>query len=138
MRFIDANVFIYAILKPRRQLTDRECRIKTIAKRILERIDKGEEVVTSVVHLSEVANILEDIAGITFTTSFIRDLLFKGNIHVEKVTMEDYLESTLLAREKSISINDALAYIIMKRRKINEIYTFDKHFRELDVRIIQE
>ncbi len=138
MRFIDANVFIYAILRPRRQLTERERKIKTIAKRILERIDKGEEVVTSVVHLSEVANILEDIVGINFTTSFIRDLLLKENIRVEKVTMEDYLESTLLAREKLISINDALAYIIMKRKKINEIYTFDKHFKRLNVKIIQE
>lgn len=54
MRFIDANVFTYAILKPRRPLSDREREIKERAKRILRRVNEGEEVATTVVHLSEV------------------------------------------------------------------------------------
>ncbi len=42
----------------------------------------------------------------------------------------------LLAEEKRVSINDALAYLLMKRRRIEHIYTFDKHFQNLDVRVV--
>jgi predicted nucleic acid-binding protein len=93
---------------------------------------------TTIVYLSEVANILEDIAGIDFAAKFIRDVLLKKNIAVESTTVEDYIESTVFAEEWEMSVNDALAYLIMKRKGVNEIYTFDKHFEKLDVKIIRE
>jgi len=37
-----------------------------------------------------------------------------------------------------VSVNDALAYLIMKRRNVNEIYTFNKHFEKLNVKIVGE
>ena len=37
----------------------------------------------------------------------------------------------MLAEEKAVSINDALAYIKMRRLGITEAYTFDKHFSKL-------
>ncbi|RLE90718.1 MAG: VapC toxin family PIN domain ribonuclease [Thermoprotei archaeon] len=138
MRFVDANVFIYAVLKPRRKLNEKEQRIKDSAKKIFERINRGEEVVTTVLHLSEVANVLEDAVNLSFSVSFIRDILLKDNINVEDVSQEDYLESVVLAEERKVSLNDALAYIVMKRKGIEEIYTFDKHFRNLDVKVIEE
>ena len=82
MRFVDANVFIYAVLKPRRKLNEREQRIKDSAKKIFERINRGEEVVTTVLHLSEVANVLEDAVNLSFSVSFIRDILLNYNIIV--------------------------------------------------------
>ncbi len=87
-------------------------------------------------HLSEVANVLEDAANLSFAVSFLKDVLIKGNVIVEEVSDKDYMESVLLAEEKGVSINDALAYILMKRRGIEEIYTFDRHFENLDVRIV--
>ena len=138
MRFLDSNIFIYALLKPKRELSEDEKRIKEVSKKIVERIDGGEDVVTTIVHLSEVANILEDIAGTSFAAKFIRDVLLKKNVTVESTTVEDYIESTVFAEEWGISVNDALAYLIMKRRSINEIYTFDKHFEKLNVKIIRE
>lgn len=138
MRFVDANVFIYAVLKPRRKLNEREQRIKDSAKKIFERINRGEEVVTTVLHLSEVANVLEDAVNLSFSVSFIRDILLKDNINVEDVSQEDYLRSVMLAEERKVSLNDALAYIVMKRKGIEEIYTFDKHFGNLDVKLIEE
>ena len=105
---------------------------------MVERIDCGEDVITTIVHLSEVANILEDIAGIDFAAKFIRDALLKKNIAVESTTVEDYIESTVFAEEWGISVNDALAYLTMKRKGVNGIYTFDKHFEKLDVKIIRE
>jgi predicted nucleic acid-binding protein len=62
----------------------------------------------------------------------------KKNIAVESTTVEDYIESTVFAEEWGISVNDALAYLVMKRKGVNGIYTFDRHFEKLDVKIIRE
>ncbi len=59
MRFIDSSVFLYAYLKPRKSIPDKIKTWKKRAKRIIERINMGEEVATSIVHVSEIANILE-------------------------------------------------------------------------------
>ena len=136
MRFIDANVFIYAVLKPKRKLNERGMEIKNAAKEIFKRVNEGEEVITTVVHLSEVANVLEDATNLSLSIPFLRDIMLKRNVIIEKVSDEDYMESVLLADEKRVSINDALAYILMRRKGIEEIYTFDKHFENLDVRVV--
>jgi len=136
MRFIDANVFIYAVLKPKRKLNERGMEIKNAAKEIFKRVNEGEEVITTVVHLSEVANVLEDATNLSLSIPFLRDIMLKRNVIIEKVSDEDYMESVLLADEKRVSINDALAYILMRRKGIEEIYTFDKHFENLDVRSV--
>ena len=41
IRFIDSNVFIHALLQPRRRLKDHEVQIKEGAKKILERVMEG-------------------------------------------------------------------------------------------------
>jgi len=136
MRFIDANIFIYAVLKPKRELNEKERAIKNAAKEIFKRVNEGEEVITTVVHLSEVANVLEDAANLSFAISFLKDILFKRNVTVEAVNDKEYIESVLVAEVKRISINDALAYLLMKRKGIEELYTFDKHYENLDVRMV--
>ena len=88
------------------------------------------------VHLSELANIMEDVANLTLSISFVKDILLKRTVHVENVSDTDYMMSVLLAEEKRVSINDALAYLIMKRAELEEIYTFDKHFDTLDVTVV--
>jgi predicted nucleic acid-binding protein len=52
MRFVDANVFIYALVKSPKK--DYE-----ISKRILKRIENGEETATSLAVLQEVVDWLE-------------------------------------------------------------------------------
>jgi hypothetical protein len=138
MRFIDANVLIYAVLKPKRELNERERGIKSASKEILKKVNEGEEVITTVVHLSEIANVLEDVANLSLSLSFVKDILLKRNVIVERVSDEDYIRGILLAEEKRVSINDALAYLLMERKGIEEIYTFDKHFENLDVRVVRD
>lgn len=138
MRFIDANVFIYAILKPKMPLPDAILRKKTAAKEIFLRINDGEPVTTTTVHLSEVANVLEDAAGISFASDLVLAILMKSTITVEPVSANDYHECIRLAQKSAISINDALAVIIMERQGIDEIYTFDRHFKQAKVTIVQE
>lgn len=79
---------------------------------------------------------MEDVATPSFAISFLKDVLVKGNVIVEEVSDKDYMESVLLAEEKRVSINDAHAYILMKRRGMEEIYTFDRHFENMDVKIV--
>jgi predicted nucleic acid-binding protein len=138
MRFIDANVFIYAVLKPKTALPDSVLKKKTAANGIFLRMNAGEPVTTTTVHLSEVANVLEDAAGLSFSGDLLAAILTKPTITVEPVTADDYRESIRLAQKSAISINDALALIIMKRQGIDEIYTFDRHFRQAKVRVVQE
>jgi predicted nucleic acid-binding protein len=138
MRFIDANVFIYAVLKPKAALPETIQKKKNAAKAIFLRMNAGEPVTTTTVHLSEVANVLEDAAGMAFASDLLSALLMKSTLIVEPVTADDYRESIRLALKISISINDALALIIMERQGIDEIYTFDRHFRQAKVRIVQE
>ncbi|MFQ6136029.1 MAG: type II toxin-antitoxin system VapC family toxin [Candidatus Hydrothermarchaeales archaeon] len=133
MRFVDANVLIYSILKPKRKMTKLEQKMKENAKKIFHRINGGEEVVISTAHISEIANVLEDVVNLTFSIGFSKDLLLKPNIDVEQVDEERYMAALVLAEKKGVSANDALAYKIMKEKKISEIYSFDKHFDNLPV-----
>ena len=138
MRFIDTNVFIYAVLKPKTALPDAVLRKKTAAKDIFLRVNAGEPVTTTTVHVSEVANVLEDAAGLSFAVDFLSALLLKSNLVVEPVSVDDYRESILLAQKSAISINDALAILIMERQGIDEIYTFDRHFTRAKVNVVQK
>jgi len=138
MRFIDSNIFLYAIIKPKGKIDPEILERKEKSRKILLRIKAGEEVVTTVVHLSEVANILEAKANIHASINLVKEVLLAKNIIVLPVSTMDYLKAVVLAEEKKVSINDALAYLKMKENNIKEIYTFDEHFRNLDVTIVNE
>jgi len=132
MRFLDANVFIYAYLKPKRGLADEERKLKERAKAIVKRINEGEKVITSIVHLSEVVNILENAMTIGTLSELIKGILSSDNILVLEVSTHDYLMAADLASIYNIGINDSLALIKMRERGIDEIYSFDKHFDEIE------
>jgi len=138
MRFIDANVIVYAVLKPKKAVPPAVAQMKAAARTIFLRVNAGEPVIMTTVHVSEVANVLEDAAGLPLATDLLSALLLKPNITVEPVAADDYRESVRYAMSLGISINDALAVLIMERLGIEEIYTFDKHFRQAPVRIVQE
>jgi hypothetical protein len=138
MRFIDANLFIYAVLKPKKPLPAAVLRKKTAAKEIFLRVNAGEPVMTTTVHLSEVANVLEDAAGIGFACDLLLAVMAKPSIDVRPVSADDYRESIQRAQKYSVSINDALALIVMEQQGIDEIYTFDRHFERAAVHIVQE
>ena len=138
MRFIDANVFIYAVLKPKEPLPEAVVQKKTAAKEIFLRVNEGEPVITTTVHLSEVANVLEDTAGIGFACDLLSAVMVKPSIDVRSVSADEYRESIQRAQKYSVSINSALALIVMEQQGIDEIYTFDRHFEQAPVRCVQE
>ena len=140
VRFLDSSVFLHAYLVPKRRLSSREAQVKEKAKAIVARVDSGsEEILTTVVHVAEVANIVESRLGLEVSLRVVARLLSLENVRVVEVTEEDYREALAVADRYRVSINDALAYIKMKQYNIEEVYTFDKHFKNLpNIRVVQE
>ncbi len=126
--YIDANIFVYAFLKTKRQLQPAELKMKEAAKKIVSRISAGEKVATSVVHFSEVCNILEDYLPFEEAVVLEKGLLYRENVLMCEVIQEDYLKAMSIAEDYHVGVNDALAYVLMKKEDIQTIYSFDKDF----------
>jgi len=131
LRFVDSNIFLHAFLIPHRALTREEQHVKDEAKAIVKRIEEGEEVATTTVHLSEVVNIIETGLSLQKSLGFLAWVITSENIKVHPITVEDYEGALLIARENNVSANDALAHLSMKAQGLREIYSFDKHFDQL-------
>jgi predicted nucleic acid-binding protein len=133
MRFLDANVFVYAYYKPKKQLSQKEKQMKDHAKNIIKSVSQGkEEVLMSVVHVSEVVNILKHGMPQDQLTVIIRGLFMLDNVTITGVTREAYFAAVELGDDLKLEANDALAVDIMKMNGINEIYSFDEHFEQID------
>jgi len=131
LRFVDASVFLYAFLKPQKVLSKSMLELKENAKRILTRINEGEDVITTVIHLSEIANILETRTSKVKSAEYIEAILSKQTIHVYDVDVASYAEAVLKAKEEGLGVNDALALIFMEKLGISEIYSFDRDFDKI-------
>lgn len=136
LRFIDASAILYAVIEPQKPLSEQLLEIKSNAKNILKRINEGEQVFTSVVHLSEVSNILEARKPFSEVAEFITDLMMKDSIQIFDVVANDYKTAAILAKRYKVGVNDTLAKLLMDRNDISEIYSFDKHFDTLQVKRI--
>ena len=132
MRFIDANVFLYAIIKPRASLSPTDKNIKRLARDIISRIDSNEKALTTVVHISEVLNILESHTTYDYAIDAAERILSNENLVIETVNKYDYNISIQIAKKYKISMNDALAVFLMQSHKLDEIYSFDKHFDNIE------
>jgi predicted nucleic acid-binding protein len=134
MRFIDSNVFLHAFLRPRRELSYDERRMKEEAQRIIRLVEEGEEVATTTVHVSEVVNIVESGLGLQRSLGILAWVISKPNIQVYPATVDSYERALPVAQERGVSANDALAYLTMRDNGLAEVYTFDKHYDQLDVK----
>jgi len=139
MRFVDASLFLYAYLKPRKVMSDEAAEVKQAAKTIVRRINSGEKVATSLTHLSEVANILEASMPIQSSHLIMHDLIHSPTISLLEPTKDNYVDAIQIAEEANVGLNDAVAYVLMKENEIEEIYSFDKRFdRFEDARRVHE
>jgi predicted nucleic acid-binding protein len=133
MRFLDANVFIYAYYKPKRQLTQNEKQMKENAKKIISNVNEAkEEVMTTVVHISEIVNILKHGMPLDQLTDTIRGLFMLDNVKIMGVTPEAYFAATELGDDLKLEANDALAVDFMRQNDMQEIYSFDEHFNDIE------
>ncbi len=88
----------------------------------------GEPVITTLIHVSEIANILEARIPIEEGLDIISGLLSQPNIEVVEPSKALYEAAVEEAREKGIGLNDALAAIIIRERGEHEVYSFDTDF----------
>jgi predicted nucleic acid-binding protein len=131
MRFIDANVFIHAFLDAKRQLQPHEHKIKESAKKIILRLEEGEQMATTVVHLSEVANIFESRMPPGDSLEVLSSLMSLPNLTIIGTSGEAYRSALRAAELLGLGVNDGLAYTTITENQIVELYSFDKDFDRL-------
>ncbi len=134
VRFLDANVFIYAFYKPRRRKLDPTAiAMKLLAKEIIRRISRGyEKVVTSIIHVSEVCNIVKQSLSVGEVAGLASSIITTKQIEVLDVTVELYRNAIAVGINYGLEPNDALAVLLMKQLGMKEIYTFDKDFDKVE------
>jgi predicted nucleic acid-binding protein len=125
MRFVDTNVFIYA-------LTAHPIFGQT-AKRILERIEDGEEAVTSSLVLCEAAWVLEAMGKQGNIESTLQKILSYKSLATIEVTSDDLLMGANNMAAYNVDFNDGVNIALMMRTGIGEVYSNDqKHLGKLD------
>jgi len=133
MRFLDANIFIYAYYKPKKQLTQKERQMKERAKQIISSVSQGKEEVTmTVVHLSEIVNILKQGMPLDQLNKIICGIFMLDNVKIHGVTREAYFAAAELGEDLKLEANDALAVDVMRLNDIREIYSFDEDFDQIE------
>jgi predicted nucleic acid-binding protein len=133
MRFLDANIFIYAYYKPKKTLTEKEAAMKEEAQKIISSVSEGkEQIVTSVVHVSETVNILKNGMPRDMLTHIILGLFMMDNVTILDVTKESYFAAVEMGDDYKLEPNDALAVDLMRQKGIDEIYSFDDHFNKVE------
>ena len=133
MRFLDANVFIYAYYKPKKQLTQKEKQMKEHAKNIITNVSRGkEDVIITVIHVSEVVNILKHGLPADELNAIIRGLFMLDNLKIMDVTRNGYFAAIELGDDLKLEANDALAVDVMRLNGVKEIYSFDEDFDRID------
>ncbi|WP_240938929.1 PIN domain-containing protein [Metallosphaera hakonensis] len=71
-------------------------------------MDNGEEkVLTTVVHISEIANVIESLSNLATSINVTENVINNENILVKEVTLQDYAEAVKMAKEENVSVNDA-------------------------------
>ena len=125
MAFVDANVFILAALDVAERHPPAVRRRKEAARAILRRIQAGESAQTSVVHLSEVANVLEATTGDETPSGFLRAVFGMSSLEVLRVDRAAYEAAAIRAEHEHLDVNDALALVLMAQEGVGDIYSFD-------------
>jgi predicted nucleic acid-binding protein len=121
MKFVDANVFLYAIIGSPKN----DCEI---AKNILQRIEKGEETAVILPVIQEVVDWLEynrrknEVHGVlTAINSYL-------SMRKLSATWEDFLPAMEDVRKHGIDFIDSVTLQVMKRYNVDQIYSADKDF----------
>ena len=124
-RFVDSNVFIYA-------LTAHPNFGKT-AKNILERLEQGETAVTSTLVLCEVAWVLEAMGKQGDIKPTLEKILSYKTLEVADFNEDDLLTSASNMAAENVDFNDGVNLALMMRLGISEVYSNDqKHLGNLE------
>jgi len=121
LKFVDANVFIYVLVKS--PTKDFE-----IARGILDRVEHGEESATSTAVIQEIVDWLEYNNRKKEVRTFLTAVNSYLSMNKLDVSWNNYLPSLEAMYDKQIGFVDSLTLQLMKQHKITEIYSNDKDF----------
>ena len=82
----------------------------------------------------QIANLLESYLPLNEALKVEEFLLLARNVNVFDVTKRDSLKALKISRERNIGLSDAIAYVVMMKNGVNEIYSFDGDFDKLNVK----
>lgn len=123
--FVDTNVFIYA-------LSDHPTLGQT-SRRILQRIEDGEEAFTSTLVLCEVAWVLEARGRQGDIKATLEKILSYTSIRVSPVDADDLLVGATYMAQYGLDFNDAVNLAIIERSRVTKVYTNDrKHLGKIE------
>jgi len=123
--FVDTNVFIYA-------LSDHP-ELGQTSRRILQRIEDGEEVFTSTLVLCEVAWVLEARGRQGDIKATLERILSYTSIRVSPVDADDLLVGATYMAQYGLDFNDAVNLAIIERSRVTKVYTNDrKHLGKIE------
>ena len=124
-RFVDTNVFIYAVTA--------HPRFGEAARSILERIEGGEAAVTSTLVLCEVAWVLEAMGRQGDIESTLEKILSYKSLEVVEFGEDELLMGANNMAVHNVDFNDGVNVAIMIKMGISEAYSNDyKHLGRLD------
>ena len=131
-RFVDTNVFIYSATG--------HPRFGEKAKRILKRLERGEEAVTSTLVLCEVSWVLEAMGRQGDIKSALEKILSFKSLKVVGFDADDLLVGANNMELYGVDFNDGLNVAVMTRIGVSEVYSNDlKHLGKMDfLRLIFE
>lgn len=121
MRFVDANVFIYILVKSPKETYE-------TSKQILKRIENGEEALTSTAVIQEVVDWLEYNNRKREVESFIVAINSYLTMNKINTAWDDMLTALDDMEKHDIDFVDALTLQTMKKNSIKEIYSNDTDF----------
>src|SRR5574341_2313747 len=129
MKFIDSNPFIHALYKPKREVLDEKRKdLKNRSKEIIKRINGGEKVLTTTIHISEIYNLLKRSYNQEMLNKLVLSLILKENIQIAGVDEETLFSGQEIAIDSNVDLNDGIAVTIMQQMDVRDIYSFDAHF----------
>ncbi len=120
MRFVDSNIFIYVL--------DRHPSLGDTAKKVLKRIEGGEEATTSTLVVEEVCAYLTRRKRRDEIPGFIEALRAYGFLLKRPYLFEDLITAKEAMRVHGIDWDDLVMVAQMEREGIDEIYSNDSDF----------
>ncbi len=134
MIYLDANIFVYAYFKPKKGkiLSDKIKWCKQEAKEIIKKINEEENTYCiSLIQISEVVNLLKNVMSWEDLQQFMMGLLSNKSIETVEISKLMYINAVSKISEYNMDSNDMSAYLLMKEKEINQIYTFDRQYDNL-------
>jgi len=129
-RFVDTNVFIYAM--------QGHPEFGEVSKKILERIDGGEKAVTSLMNIAEVCWWLEKHKMEEKIEEKVKLISSIFCLEIAPLELSDFMEASRLVKKYRMDFNDCLSIALMKRMNIDTIYSNDRDFDKAKLKRIFE